>query len=53
MKVYNCWCRKSSPVRKVQESSNAITYECLMCLGTVTIILDPGEVWKERSYGGE
>jgi hypothetical protein len=52
MRVFNCWCKKSSPVRLVQQSNNALMWECLMCHGTVTVILEPGEEWKEKSCGG-
>lgn len=53
MKVFNCWCRKCSPVRLLQEGNGSIIFECLQCHGSVTVILDPGEVWEERrSYGG-
>lgn len=49
MKVFNCWCKKTSPVRLIQRSSNAVIYECLMCRGTVSVILEVGEEWKEIS----
>lgn len=46
MKVYNCWCKKASPIRLVHETHTAITYECLMCHGTITVILEQdGEQW--------
>jgi len=55
MKVYNCWCKKASPIRLVQESHTAITYECLQCHGTITVILEQGgETWTDErtQYGG-
>lgn len=49
VKISNCWCRKSSPIRLLQQSENAIMYECLQCHGSIIVCLDVGEVWKERS----
>ena len=49
MKIYNCWCGKASPIQLLNKSENAVIYECLQCKGTITVILERGEEWKERS----
>lgn len=49
MRIENCWCGKSSPIRFVREDRYQVVWECLMCLGTVTVYLNPGEAWEERS----
>jgi hypothetical protein len=51
MKVENCWCRKASPIRLIKQDKYVVVYQCLMCNGTITVYLNYGEEWKERSSG--
>jgi len=53
MKFNNCWCRKSSPIRFLQEGNGSMIYECIICHGSITVYLDIGEEWKERSSNEE
>jgi hypothetical protein len=49
MRTDNCWCRRSSPVRFIEEKESKRIWECLQCHGIITAYLSPGEVWEERS----
>jgi predicted SprT family Zn-dependent metalloprotease len=49
MKIFNCWCKKASPIQLIHKDVNMVVYMCLKCKGTITINLDPGEIWEERS----
>ena len=49
MRIFNCWCHKTSPIRLLQQGNGSVIYECLQCHGCITICLDKGEEWKERS----
>ena len=49
MKIGNCWCKRSSPIRLIEYTDFIVIYECLECHGSITVCLETGEEWKERS----
>ena len=50
MRVDQCWCRRSSPIIFLgKQDIYTLVWECLSCHGTITVHLNYGEEWKERS----